>query len=182
MISEVIRFNTGLDITFNNEIIKRLYSSDNWTICSEENESLDKDYSDTGMLIPSYSDFQPENNNSSNIGLNSIARLIGNISLQKQTSHRFTNVNYRRFLWNYYNKSSSGKFHEDSSNKNTASLIYYINTCDAYTIVNDIKYENIAGTGIIFDSNTLHRGTGPIKSNKKFSLNIIFTYDMVYKL
>jgi hypothetical protein len=182
MINDIIHFDTGLDEIFNNFIIKKLITHRSWSISDDESafgSSVLSDYSDTGMLLQSFRINQPDFYNNTSSDLNVLADLITNISIKKQNKYNFTNVRYLRFLWNYYNRSSTGVKHADSVQPNTASIIYYLNTCDAFTVIGDLKFNCIAGTGILFNSNLTHFGTGPSASKNKFALNIVFEYDMV---
>lgn len=189
MINGVETFDTGLDQCFNDYIIKQLYASSSWRVSYDEfyqheknssyyvDNRLDDKFSDSGMLLCSYSIDQPDHVNHFNFKLNVLANLIFSIIIKKQTKYVFKETRPTRFLWNYYNRASTGVLHKDEIKKNFGSIVYYLNTCDASTIIEDIKINCIAGTGAIFDSNSWHRGTGPADSKNKFMLNIVFSYE-----
>ena len=187
MISSLEKFDTGLDSTFNEYVISQLYEHRSWVISFDDKlngrdtsiigNNVPLEFSDSGVLLPSFNILHPNYINDRNIQLNTIANLIFNICISKQKKYFFKNFKATRFLWNYYNRSSTGIEHVDSFDKNTGSIIYYLNTCDAHTYIKNIPVECEMGKGIIFSSNTVHRGTGPTISKNKFSLNITFTYN-----
>ena len=177
------RFDTGFDEKFNSYVIEVIKYQKSWHICDldgkrEFNENIDPRFSDTGMILTSFGRNQNPNVNLHNANLNIIADIILQVSLKSQTRYKFKNINLRRVIWNYYNKSSTGTFHRDLYEPNHCSLIYYLNTCDAFTIIDDKQYDCIAGQGVLFDSNIVHRGTGPTKSTYKYACNIVFDYEL----
>ena len=185
MISGVERFNTGLDTSFNNYIIKQLYMHSSWALSYDEDLitkgvlRASKDmhtYSDSGMLLKSFDIYQSDYLNQHNLVLNNLADLIFNIIIEKQKKYLFKGPQVTRILWNYYNRSSTGVEHVDSCEPNTGSIIYYLNTCDSFTFINEEYIDCVMGTGAIFSANSVHRGTGPTKSKNKFALNILFKY------
>lgn len=176
-------FDTGLDERFNNHVIEVIKYQKSWHICGldgegEFNNKLDSQFSDTGMILTSYGKNQNPNINQNNANLNTIAEIILNVSLNSQTNYVFKNVKMRRVLWNYYNRSSTGTFHRDVHEPNHCSIIYYLNTCDAVTIIGNKEYNCAGGKGVLFNSNEIHRGTGPVKSLYKYACNIVFEYTL----
>jgi hypothetical protein len=184
---------TGLDTVFNNYIIDTITHTQLWGISPDEKVEFKDDdpykvdhnlpdvYSDSGMLIQSFNIVSPNYLNDRASNLNTIAALILNIVLAKQKKYKFYNVKIVRILWNYYNRSSSGVFHIDNVIKNHASIVYYLNTCDAHTFIEDKRFKCIMGNAVLFKADKIHKGTGPVKDKHKFCMNIVFEYsdDMV---
>ena len=79
-----------------------------------------------------------------------------------------------------YKKTSHQPIHRDTNNKGYKSLLYYINDSDGDTIFFDKNVKQIKrvkpkkNTAVLFDSNLLHCGCNPIKSNKRAVINFIF--------
>lgn len=179
------KVNTGFDPAFNKYVIMRLIGQKSWSI-SIDDVQLDFDNpemcSDTGMLLESFNSQFPDYVNRQNESLNAIADTIFGVVLQKQKRYKFEGIKLYRFLWNYYNRSSTGTAHIDYDSDNYVSIIYYLNTSDAFTIVGDTSVDCVEGQSIMFNSKTLHRGTSLIQSKFKFALNIMFSYDLVREL
>jgi hypothetical protein len=138
------------------------------------------DYSDTGMLLLSYETNRDNYLNQHNSTINVLGTLILDKILLKLKPMKFINYKLNRFLWNYYNKASTGIMHRDMESLTPTrycSIVYYLNTCDGYTIIDDKEYESKSGRCVIFDSKLLHRGVGPSNDKKRFVLNIMFSYD-----
>ena len=79
-----------------------------------------------------------------------------------------------------YKKSSHQPIHYDSHSTGYKSLIYYVNNSDGDTIffndnLKEIKRVNPKkGRAVLFDSNILHCGSNPIKSDVRGVINFIF--------
>ena len=101
----------------------------------------------------------------------------------------FDNVNYEiatrikcNLLLNKtgYKKSYHLPVHMDNEEKGFKSLLYYINDSDGDTIFFNKKLKEIKrvkpkkNTAVLFDSNILHCGSNPIKSNMRGVINFIF--------
>jgi hypothetical protein len=193
MITDIEVIDTGLDSAFNKCIIDTITRTDLWGISPDEKEEfkegdpykvddiLPDAYSDSGMLIQSFNKGRPNFLNERGSNLNTIAELILNIVLAKQKKYKFYNVRIVRVLWNYYNRSSSGVFHIDDVRENHGSMVYYLNTCDAYTFIEDKRFECVMGNAVLFKANKIHKGTGPVVDKHKFCMNVVFEYsdDMV---
>ena len=178
---------TGLDTSFNDYVINKLHQSSNWAISSDENNPVNSpyalnnlsDFSDTGFLNLSYDSKRDNNIYNSFVELNVLADFIFYKVIKNQQRYKFTNMVSQRYLWNYYNRSSNGVPHFDSKKNNVGSIVYYLNTCDAFTIVDNNKFKCVMGDCIVFNSALIHRGSGPMVSRKKYCLNILFSYDNV---
>lgn len=165
------------DNTFREVVINVLKEHGVWSLCNDsyaQGIPVDNSYSDAGFLMHSYNEFNPETHNENKF--NTIAALIFNGIMQKQKKYKFNNIAIKRFVWNYYNTSSIGITHTDDLRENHCSIVYYFNSCDAFTTIDDKRIENIAGRAVFFNSNILHRGTGLIRDKFKFILNIMFSY------
>ena len=185
MITGIERVSTGLDRSFNTHVINKLRTSPNWIISNDEDEVTvysehPKDaICDSGFLNLTYDIARPNDINKHFMELNVLAEVILSTVISKQQKFKFHNISIQRYLWNYYNRSSCGAPHWDGVSGNLCSIVYYLNTCDAYTIFDDKHFECIMGDSLIFNSILIHKGTGPSLSRNKFCLNIMFKYDVV---
>lgn len=183
MLNDLVFVDTGFTKNFNAEVIGVIQKQRSWHISPDEddqNKTVSDEYSDTGMLLSSYSYKQSDYLNIHNQNVNDIGVEIFNRILEKQQRYKFKNPVIRRLLWNYYNRSSTGVPHRDISDKfpdNFGSAVYYLNDCDGYTVVQGVEVENKAGRAIIFNPKTEHRGTGPTSSKYKYALNILFEFE-----
>jgi hypothetical protein len=190
MIGKIIEVENILDSDFNDSIIETLKVQRSWQIDPidsiypvdtkfQEHYYAEK-YSDSGFILQSYSKYQDEYMNTHNNNLNVIAKLIVASFLKKLQKGGviFDEIDVNRFYWNYYNRSSCGKWHQDFNEPNFCSLIYYLNTCDGYTEFEDRKIISNAGKAVMFDSHLWHRGMGPTKNQQRYTLNIIFEYKL----
>ena len=76
---------------------------------------------------------------------------------------------------NPYNaKLIQGGFHSDCKFKNNKTAVFYLNTCDGYTIFKKDKKKiySKANRVVIFDSKELHAGTNTTNQKARFVLNI----------
>lgn len=134
-------------------------------------------FSDTGMLLTSYSDHPDEQElNNEYQSLNTLAEYIFDSVLEK-SKYTYQGVELVRVLWNYYNRASTGIYHVDRDfdeyNK-YFSVVYHLNTCDGGTIIQKKnKIPSVSGNAILFDSNLPHRGVGPSKDPSRYVLNIL---------
>jgi hypothetical protein len=189
MIADIEVVETGFDLVFNNYIINELLNTGHWNISVDYKtdftdidsykitDTLPDTYCDSGMLLTSFKAGRPNSLNEQGYKFNIIAELILNTVLTKQKKYNLSNIRIVRVLWNYYNRSSSGVLHIDNANKNHGSVIYYLNTCDAHTIIEDKSIPCIMGTAVIFNANKIHKGTGPVRDKQKYCMNIVFEYD-----
>ncbi len=168
---------------FNNIVIKKISTHSGWYISNDEErqkQSVDDEYSDTGMLLESF--FSQNVNKSKN---HQEINYIGNMIYEKileTLPFKFENPKLVRFLWNYYNRSSTGVPHkdmDDSINGNFCSMVYHLNNCDGKTIIGDDEFSSKSGQCLIFDSKKLHQGVGPKKYSKRYCLNIVIEYDSI---
>lgn len=101
--------------------------------------------------------------------LNWYAELILKLILNKLN----TKGRLLRVFFNMYHQNHAGEEHVDS-NKPFKSVLYCLHTNDGYFEHQGIKYPDIEGQVLIFNSNELHRGVGPTKSKVRFNLNLVF--------
>lgn len=170
----------------NYEIIKILTNQASWKMSCDYEDVNDSIYSDTGFLLKSYSINQTKYLNAHNANINSIAYQIMMTIFNNIAPIYFSGVDVNRYLWNYYNKSSTGIFHVDMMTQNPddkfASIVYYLNTCDGGTELeideyNKISIPSISGNAVVFDSSIRHRGITVKNDPRRFVLNIVFKYD-----
>ena len=185
----IITLDNIFDDDTNKIIIKCLDKQQSWRLDGDfYNENLNYDvgnHSDTGMLLLSYSSQQSPYMNQHNTNINTLGTLILDKILMKIRPIKFTNFKLNRFLWNYYNKSSTGIPHSDMDSFLTnkyCSIIYYLNTCDGYTMIGDKKFESKSGSCVLFDSTLIHYGVGPTNDKKRFVLNIMLSYDDIMEV
>lgn len=118
----------------------------------------------------------------------------GNISVYKsplyegfkQIFNQISYINIERIKCNLnlnktgYKKTSHQPIHFDHKSNDFRSLLYYINDSDGDTIFFNKKLKEIKrvkpkkNTAVLFDSNLLHCGCNPIKSNKRAVINFMF--------
>ena len=190
MLNEIIEEENILDEEVNNYFIKRLCLQGSWFINSDFlsnkkfDSSIPEEYSDTGMILKSYGIDSNEYMNNHNSIANEYANLIFTLIMSRlENKMIFFNVTLKRYLWNYYNRSSYGFYHSDTNLINHCSIVYYLNTCDGYTEIKTEKENkkifSESGKSIIFNSNLMHRGIGPKKYKNRMVLNILFEYEKV---
>lgn len=181
----VLEVDTKLPQTFNQHLITTIRRQAGWSISYDdhiENRSGDiaDQYSDSGMLLQSYSFNQDPSINELNLNLNILAYTIFNVVISSIDNCKFTNINIRRYLWNYYSRSSQGIDHYDvpiNEPGNFCSIVYYLNNTDGGTILSNKFYQSQVGKAIVFDSKQIHRGSGPVTAKQRYALNIVFQYD-----
>lgn len=178
---------------FNDIVIKKVSIHPGWYISNDESkEKIDVpvEYSDSGMLIESFYDSRYQRNWSSseyksNKNEYDEINFMANLVFQKilnSLPFQFKEISLVRYLWNYYNRSSTGVPHNDISENipgNFCSIVYHLNTCDGATIVGEDEFLSKSGQCIIFDSKKTHRGTGPKESPRRYCLNIVFRYESI---
>ena len=169
---------------FNQNIINELRNIQGWRISPDEfvesQGDLDKESSDSGMLLTSFDrdmnfPFSQELELQYSF-LNVSAHHIFQTIL-KRSKVQFHNIDLKRYLWNYYNRSSDGVEHTDSADDNRYSITYYLHDSDGGTIVGDTFFQSKTNEAVIFKSNTPHRGVGPKVTKNRFLLNIVFSAD-----
>jgi hypothetical protein len=132
------------------------------------------------MLLLSYSEVFTKKQAMANYSLNVIGDLIFKACLKSQNKFNIINPQLGRLLWNYYNKSSTGVDHSDmhpSTEGNYCSIVYYFNTCDGGTMIENHRVDSVAGNAVMFNSKFRHRGIGPTNDRSRFVLNMCFKYD-----
>jgi hypothetical protein len=174
-----ILIDTGLPEFFNNVVIDVLLKKSNWQVSTDHlTHDINElgEYSDSGMLLRTYDRDRTEITNSTP-DLRAYADLITKAVLEKQKALTYSKYTVCRYLWNYYNKGSSGVYHRDfesdTSKHNLISIVYYLNHCDGGTEIEGEKYYAQPSHALIFDSRQLHRGFGPYDFKKKMCLNIV---------
>jgi hypothetical protein len=177
---------TGDDITsseFNKLVINKIRNHPGWHLSGDEereNQSIESNFSDTGMLLESYYR-HPDHNFDYHSDINNVASLIFD-KILINLPFTFTKVEPVRFLWNYYNRSSTGVVHRDIPEKtvgNFCSIVYHLNDSDGQTVIDDESINSKSGQCVIFDSKKIHHGTGPTKFPSRYCLNIVFKYDKI---
>jgi len=170
---------------FNDIVIKKISTHPGWYLSNDEERqklSVDDDYSDTGMLLESF--YSQNINQSEN---HQEINFIGNMIYEKileSIPFEFVNPKLVRFLWNYYNRASTGVPHKDMADNidgNFCSIVYHLNNCDGKTIIGDDEFLSKSGQCLIFDSKKLHQGIGPKKYPKRYCLNIMIEFDSIKK-
>jgi len=76
---------------------------------------------------------------------------------------------------NPYNyKLNQGLWHQDDALTNNKTAVFYLNTCNGYTVFkgNNKKTYSQANRIIIFNSNDIHRGTNTTNKKRRVVLNI----------
>jgi hypothetical protein len=189
MIDKMIELNNLFDLDFNLELINLIQNQRSWILDPEsrhlssyENEIESSSvYCDSGFVLLSYAKSQIDYLNNHNANLTDISKIIFNVSIKKLKTMNvfFKHIELDRIMFNYYNRSSCGTWHEDMPNTNNyCSFLYYLNTCDGYTEFENIKINSESGKGVFFNSNMRHRGVGPTKDKRRFTLNITFRYEL----
>lgn len=188
MFNDIVEVRDLLDSDFNLALIEILQNQRSWTIDPErkdpetyKNDITLTSYCDSGFVLPAYSKYQNAYLNNHNENLTIIAKLIFHSALMKleRRGILFKNLELDRVMFNYYNRSSCAIWHRDVLDKtNYCSFLYYLNTCDGYTEFEDRKIYSESGKGVFFDSGIRHKGVGPTEDKKRFTLNIVFEYEI----
>jgi len=163
--SNIIVLDNLFDDFFNQSIESELKRVP-WIISTD---SVEDGYSDAGFLHYSFNANRPPEQQMGK--LNFFGELIAQKILANVPDLRHYNIN--RFLWNYYNQSSTGTLHPDEHTDNFLSITYYVNTCDGGTMIGDRFVKSESGTAAIFPSKVLHRGIGPKEDLYRYVLNIL---------
>lgn len=166
---------------FNSIVIKRIKIHPGWHLSDDEQiekKDIDSGFSDTGMLLQSF--FRdPKHDFKYHSEINSLADMIFG-QIQSVLPIKFTKIEPVRYLWNYYNRSSTGVIHRDMSEKtegNFCSIVYHLNDSDGQTVIDDNFIKSKSGQCVIFDSKRIHHGTGPTEYKNRYCLNIMFKYE-----
>tara|TARA_R110000751_G_scaffold17046_4_gene53151 strand:- start:344 stop:895 length:552 start_codon:yes stop_codon:yes gene_type:complete len=164
-------------------ILEELCNSCRWRLAFDKGPSdiyvsmlLNKVDKDFGWNMRSY---HIRDHFDENVKLNTWAQIVTHHVLEK--SKKFINPKITRFNWNYYNKSSTGRFHTDAENPNSHSIIYSLHTTDGGVQIGDSFYKDVEGEAKLFPSNIEHKGVGPKENVLRFNLNIVFEYDAMIK-
>lgn len=183
--NNILEVHTGLPPPFNKNLISLLSSHQAWYLSTDQQYlNLPEAFSDTGFLLKSYSINEPDYNNSRNSNINEIANLIFKVVLDTTSNYKFTNIKLYRFLWNYYNRCSTGVEHQDMiiEDGNFCSIVYYLNNNDGGTVIEGKFIPSVESNAVIFNARKFHKGIGPLKSKDRFCLNILFRYDELIAL
>ncbi len=173
------------DSWFNQQLTKKLQSQRAWQICNDNSvKHIDakdfdnKNFSDTGMVIRSFSFDQDGYWNKHSNNLNFFADIIFD-KIMDMSKNDYSSRKLYRYLWNYYNRASTGVDHKDVYDEpgKFCSIIYYVNDNDGYTEIGNNKIQSISGRAVLFDSDIIHKGIGPCEYSQRFCLNILFKYD-----
>lgn len=165
---------------FNQLVIKRIRQHPGWYVSGDEErelKSVGDEFSDSGMLLESFYR-SPDHDFNYHSNINEIANLIFQ-KILSCLSINFIEIEPVRFLWNYYNRSSTGVVHRDMSEEtdgNFCSIVYHLNDCDGSTVIEDEFIKSKSGQCVLFDSKKIHYGTGPSKYPNRYCLNIVFKY------
>jgi hypothetical protein len=159
------------DDEFNKIVIKELKENGIWRLATDAD--TDGESCDEGFNYLNYS----QNPNSviyPNPFLQSIGKLVFEKTVTKVESDPAKCFPVR-FLYNYYNRSSSGQYHLDSTDPNSKSIVYYFNTCDGGTYVGQEFIKSESGKAVVFNSNVEHKGIGPKLDKQRYVLNVIYS-------
>lgn len=170
--TEIEKIHTNVDPFFLKHCIDLLKSTESWKIAANEGLNLEQGYTDTGMLLKSYSLHEELNPNPSFTALNTLATYLFKLSL-KSTNKNFLASSLTRIFWNFYNPCSYGTFHSDSFEANSYSMVYNLSNSGG----TEFESETILskpGLSIIFPSNLKHRGMPPESGKIRFALNVVF--------
>lgn len=159
-----------LDNETNQLIIEELQKNGLWTLAFDHN--LENDSCDQGFNMLTHC-LAPNVKTYPNEVLNGIGHIIFRkvINALNEDSNECLAV---RFLYNYYNRSSSGQPHFDNPDPDSKSIVYYFNTCDGGTVVDGEYIESKSGRAVVFNSNILHYGVGPKIDKNRYVLNILY--------
>lgn len=171
-------FDNVQDIHFNNLIINNLKESSNWKLANDYSDynvkfDLDK-FSDNGFILSSYDEaLQISKEPFFNVSAYHI--FVKVLTLANLNLNDYVPV---RYLWNYYNRASTGISHTDDYHYNQNfkhySIVYYLKKSDGGTVINGNFFEDTPGRAVLFDSNTYHYGVGPKQYSDRFLLNIMY--------
>ena len=119
--------------------------------------------------------------------LNFYAEMIGMLVLDRSIvskeylrSKAFSQVQTKRYFWNYYHSNSIGLEHTDIGEDNHWSIIYYLNdNPDTGTRIikpdgTEIISPQVAGDAVLFPSHWVHNGIPPKGNTHRCCLNILF--------
>ena len=168
--AEINIFEELLDNETNQIIIEELHNNGLWTLAIDNN--LDSDFCDQGFNMLTYS-LAPNVKTYPNEILNGVGHIIFKkvINALGENPRDCLPV---RFLFNYYNRSSSGQMHTDNKDIKSKSIIYYFNTCDGGSVINNKFIKSDSGKAVVFDSNVPHKGIGPSSDKNRYVLNILY--------
>jgi len=168
---------------FNSIVIEKIKRHSGWHLSNDEyveKKDINSDLSDTGMLLQSF--FRDPNHDFNyHSEINSLADMIFG-QIQSILPIKFTKIEPVRYLWNYYNRSSTGVIHRDMSEKiqgNFCSIVYHLNDSDGQTVIDDNFIQSKSGQCVIFNSKRIHHGTGPKECKSRYCLNIMFKYENI---
>ena len=166
----------------NKRIIFLLIQSDRWKLAKDNLKEIDLvDYltNSKGKDFGNYlQTFDEKNDTYIDTPLNFFAEIIYEI-IKEHTKYKF--LKPIRFIWNYYNNSSSTDFHKDREDSFYLSFVYSLNTNDGGTEIDGNIYPSISGQAILFPSNILHRGLPPINTKGRFNFNCVVELERILK-
>jgi len=170
-VKNVETINTNVDPIFIEHTKFLLSTVHGWVLASTEHKSVEEGFSDTGLLLKTYSDSEQLVSNEVYPILNTFAEYLLKTSLFSSNKF-FDNLQIKRIFWNYYNHASQGNYHIDND-RDSLSLIFNFSNSGGTQIANE-TFKSKAGTALLFPSMTEHRGLGPNVGEKRFCLNVIF--------
>jgi len=176
----IIELDNIQNVNFNKSCIQRLIHEADWKLSVDQNyhtDNVSQGFSDTGMLFVSYSKIDRIGQDNNFVFFNNVAQIIFN-SVLINLDFEFKNIELKRFLWNYYNKSSTGVLHQDYNQPDWYSIVYNFSDSDGGTVIENKFVEGKQGRAVLFPSIYNHRGVGPTTSLHRFALNIVFTAEI----
>lgn len=158
------KINTNVPSNTNVRILQALFEAKTWAF-GYDNKKINKpEIFDSGFTLLS-------------LGTKSELEIYSYMLLDMVQEHTPLKIkNIYRMNWNWYNRNSVTKFHEDMEEDNCYSIAYNLHTNDGGTEfkINDkIQfYPSIEGEALFFPSKLLHRGIAPKTTPHRFMLNI----------
>lgn len=99
---------------------------------------------------------------------NTVFKELNPISIQR------VRVNCHTFS----NKLHKYSYHIDVNHPSSLTAIFYLNTNDGLTFLEDLEVESVENRLLVFNSNILHCGTNTTNSKGRFLVNINFFPDI----
>lgn len=167
----ITKINTNIPKNTNQKILNRLYTSKGWCFGFDENNHINKDKKDAGLITVTYNqkgDYYVDD------VLNTYAQVIFD-AVESNCFMKFKKI--RRIYWNWYHPGSKMQFHIDTQGDNKFSIIYNLHDNDGGTefkINDEITFhKSIESEAILFPSKLYHKGVAPKTNLNRFSLNIV---------
>ena len=167
----ITKINTNIPKNTNQKILNNLYTSKGWYFGFDENNYMNKDKKDAGLLTVTYKENGEYYVNDT---LNTYAEVIYDI-VESNSFMKFKKIN--RIYWNWYHPGSVMQFHMDNKEDNKFSIVYNLHNSDGGTEFKvDDKltfHKSVESEAILFPSKLYHRGVAPQINYNRFSLNIM---------